>query len=42
MAPTSELHRIGIVPVGRKVYELADGARHDYAFASPVSSSWAR
>ena len=32
MAPTSELERIGITRVGYKTYELADGARHEYAF----------
>ena len=32
MAPASELERIGITPVGRKVYELANGARPEYAF----------
>ena len=32
MAPAAELHRIGIIPVGRKVYELADGAWREYSF----------
>jgi clan AA aspartic protease len=32
MAPASELRRIGVTPVGSKTYELADGARHEYAF----------
>ena len=32
MAPTSDLERIGITRVGHKTYELADGARHEYAF----------
>ena len=32
MAPASELRRAGIEPVGRKVYELADGTRHEFAF----------
>jgi clan AA aspartic protease len=32
MAPTSELECIGITRVGHKTYELADGARHEYAF----------
>src|SRR5688500_13343910 len=32
MAPRSELERIGVIPVGRKTYELANGARHEYAF----------
>ncbi len=32
MAPSSELERAGIEPVGRKTYELADGRRQEYAF----------
>lgn len=32
MAPSSELRRAGIQPVGRKTYELADGRRQEYAF----------
>jgi clan AA aspartic protease len=32
MALTSELECIGITRVGHKTYELADGARHEYAF----------
>ena len=32
MAPGAELLAIGIVPVGRKAYELADGSRHEYEF----------
>ena len=32
MAPSSELRRVGIEPVGRKTYELADGSREEYAF----------
>ena len=32
MAPASELARVGIKPVGKKTYELADGTRHDYAY----------
>jgi hypothetical protein len=32
MAPASELARAGIVPVGRKTYELADGTRVEYTF----------
>ena len=32
MAPASELRRVGITPVGRKTYELADGSRQEYAF----------
>src|ERR1700675_3302021 len=32
MAPARELHRIGVSPVGRMAYELADGSVHEYAF----------
>ena len=32
MASATELRRIGIAPVGRKTYELADGRRIDYEF----------
>ena len=32
MAPASELHWIGIAPIGRMAYELADGSAHDYEF----------
>src|SRR5436190_3147730 len=32
MAPASELTKIGIVPVGSKTYELADGTRVEYTF----------
>lgn len=32
MAPSDELRRAGIEPVGRKTYELADGTRHEYQF----------
>ena len=32
MAPSSELRRIGIQPVGRLMYELADGTGKDYQF----------
>jgi clan AA aspartic protease len=32
MAPSSELRKAGIQPVGRKTYELADGSRQEYAF----------
>ncbi|MPY89997.1 MAG: clan AA aspartic protease [Luteitalea sp.] len=31
-APAAELRRIGVEPVGRTVYELADGAPHEYPF----------
>ncbi len=32
MAPSDELRRAGIEPVGQKTYELADGTRHEYQF----------
>jgi len=32
MAPSDELRRAGIEPIGRKTYELADGTRHEYHF----------
>jgi clan AA aspartic protease len=32
MAPASELRRIGVEPVGRMAYELADGSAHEYQF----------
>jgi clan AA aspartic protease len=32
MAPSSELRRAGIQPVGAKTYELADGSRREYTF----------
>src|SRR3954447_10319711 len=32
MAPASELERIGITPVGTRIYELADGTRQEYSF----------
>ena len=32
MAPSSELHRAGIQPVGSKMYELADGSHREYRF----------
>jgi clan AA aspartic protease len=32
MAPSSALRSVGIQPVGRKTYELADGSRGEYAF----------
>ena len=34
MAPSGELRRAGIRPVGSKTYELADGTRHEYAFGT--------
>ena len=32
MAPASELVRLGITPEGTKIYELADGTRHEYSY----------
>jgi predicted aspartyl protease len=32
MAPAAKLRQIGVQPVGTKVYELANGARHEYRF----------
>ncbi len=32
MAPSGELRRAGIQPVGSKTYELADGTHHEYMF----------
>lgn len=32
MAPASELSRIGIEPVGKTTYELADGTLHEFRF----------
>lgn len=32
LAPASELARIGVKPVGKMVYELADGAFQEYPF----------
>ena len=32
MAPSNELHRAGIEPVGKDTYELADGSHQEYAF----------
>lgn len=32
MAPASELRRIGVEPVGRMAYELADGTVREYVF----------
>jgi clan AA aspartic protease len=32
MAPSSELLKAGIQPVGRASYELADGSAYEYAF----------
>ena len=32
LAPRSELRRIGVQPVGRMAYELADGTLHEYEF----------
>src|SRR5437868_2596729 len=32
MAPADELHKIGVRPVGKKVYELANGERLEFEF----------
>jgi len=32
LAPAVELRKIGLQPVGKMVYELADGAVHEYPF----------
>jgi len=32
LAPATELRKIGVVPVGATVYELADGTVHEYQF----------
>jgi predicted aspartyl protease len=32
MAPASELAKVGIHPVGRTTYELADGSVHEFPF----------
>lgn len=32
LAPASKLRQIDLQPVGRMVYELADGTKHEYAF----------
>jgi clan AA aspartic protease len=32
MAPARELRRIGVEPVGKMAYELADGSLREYAF----------
>jgi hypothetical protein len=40
MVPGSELTKIGIQPVGRTTYELADRTLHEYPLASHRSSSW--
>jgi clan AA aspartic protease len=32
LVPTSELNRIGVQPVGKTTYELADGTVHEYRF----------
>src|SRR5215467_1671694 len=32
MAPSSELRRIGIEPVGRETYELADGSSQEFEY----------
>ncbi len=32
MAPASKLAQVGVKPVGKMVYELADGTKHEYPF----------
>jgi len=32
LAPAAELNKIGVQPVGRKLYELANGVVEEYAF----------
>ena len=32
LVPAAELHRIGVEPVGRMAYELADGTLQEYPF----------
>lgn len=32
LAPANELHRIGVEPVGKMAYELADGTLQEYPF----------
>jgi clan AA aspartic protease len=32
MAPASALRKVGIEPIGRLTYELADGSQHDFEF----------
>jgi clan AA aspartic protease len=32
LAPASKLRKIRVQPVGKMVYELADGTKHEYAF----------
>ena len=32
LAPAAELRRIGVEPVGKTAYELADGSLHEYEF----------
>lgn len=32
LAPAAELRKIGVQPVGKMVYELADGTTHEYPF----------
>src|SRR6266404_4313508 len=32
LAPASELHKIGVKPIGKMTYELADGSLQEYPF----------
>ena len=34
LVPASELHKIGVKPVGKMAYELADGSLQEYEFGS--------
>ncbi|MGZ8845996.1 MAG: aspartyl protease family protein [Pyrinomonadaceae bacterium] len=42
LAPGAALRRIGIQPVGKTVYELANGSVEEYAYGLVEISSWAR
>ena len=36
MAPRAELKKIGITPIDKKIYELADGSKREYEFGIAV------
>jgi len=36
MAPRGELKKIGITPIDKKIYELADGSKREYEFGIAV------
>ena len=42
MAPASELRKVGIQPVGKRIYEFANGEVQEYEHALPKSHLWAR